>query len=125
MQSFLKYFYFDHNFSQEPSFSKPFSLVIYNLAILSLDTHKGHIHGHKGSGHYGYFGHNGHNGLPLYGHEYGLYRCQMKEWPKCRSPVKTVLKKMDPVKSYGQNKKISKKIEFLVHFLCKISPILK
>ena len=108
MHFFPKFFYFVHNFSQDPSFSKPFSLVIYILAILSIETHKGHIHGHNGAGHYGHFGHkvhNGHNGLALYGHEYDLYGVLMTEWPKCRSSVKTVLKKMDPVKSYGQNKK--------------------
>ena len=112
MHFLSKFFYFDHNFSQDPSFLKPFSLVIYILAILSLDNHKGHIYGHNGAGHYGHYGHygqNGHNGLPLYGHEYDLYGCLMKEWPKCRSPVKTVLKKMDLVKSYGQNKKKNEK----------------
>ena len=39
------------------------------------------------------------------GHKYEVYGCLKKEWPKCRSPVKTVIKKMDPIKSYEQNKK--------------------
>ena len=38
-------------------------------------------------------------------HKYELCGCLKKEWPKCRSPVKTVMKKMDPMKSYDQNKK--------------------
>ena len=38
-------------------------------------------------------------------HRYELFGCLKKEWPKCRSPVKTVIKKMDPVKSYDENKK--------------------
>ena len=38
-------------------------------------------------------------------HKYELCGCLKKEWPKCRSPVKTVMKKMDPMKSYEQNKK--------------------
>ena len=41
----------------------------------------------------------------LNGHKYEVYGCLKKEWPKCRSPVKTVIKKMDPMKSYEQNKK--------------------
>ena len=38
-------------------------------------------------------------------HKYDLYGCLKKEWPKCRSPVKTVFKKIDPMKSYDENKK--------------------
>ena len=38
-------------------------------------------------------------------HKYELCGCLKKEWPKCRSPVKTVLKKVDPMKSYDENKK--------------------
>ena len=38
-------------------------------------------------------------------HKYELCGCLKKEWSKCRSPVKTVMKKMDPMKSYEQNKK--------------------
>ena len=39
------------------------------------------------------------------GHKYYFYGCLKKEWPKCRSPMKTVMKKMDHVKRYDQNKK--------------------
>ena len=66
--------------------------------------------------HYGLYGQNGCNGLPFYGHEYDIYGCLMKEWPKCRSTVNTVLKKMDSQKSYGQNKKVLEKIAFLGQF---------
>ena len=41
----------------------------------------------------------------LNGHLYEVYGCLKKEWPKCRSPVKTVMKRMDPMKSYEENKK--------------------
>ena len=41
----------------------------------------------------------------LNGHKYEVYGCLKKEWPKCRSTVKTVMKNMDPIKSYKQNKK--------------------
>ena len=34
-----------------------------------------------------------------------FFVCPQKELPKCSAPVKTVLKKMDPMKSYDQNKK--------------------
>ena len=40
-----------------------------------------------------------------YGHNVDLYGCHWKIWPKCRSPVKTVLKKIHPVEFYDQNKK--------------------
>ena len=64
------------------------------------------------NGHYGLYGQNGHNGPTLNGHKHDFYVCPQKEWPKCRSPVKTVLKKMDPMKSYDQNKK--KLIEMVI-----------
>ena len=38
-------------------------------------------------------------------HKYKLCGCLKKEWPKWRSPVKTVMKKTDPMKSYDQDKK--------------------
>ena len=38
-------------------------------------------------------------------HKYELRGCLEKDCPKCRSPVKTVLKKIDPMKSYDENKK--------------------
>ena len=41
----------------------------------------------------------------LNGHKYELCGCLKKEWPKFRSPVKTVLKKIDPMISYDENKK--------------------
>ena len=48
-------------------------------------------------------GHNDHNGLVQYVCDYGHYGYLWKDISKCRSPVKTVLKKMDSVKSYSQN----------------------
>ena len=39
-----------------------------------------------------------------YGQKYGLYWCLWKEYEKCGSPVKTELKKLRWVKSYGQIK---------------------
>ena len=36
--------------------------------------------------------------------KYEFFGCLVKEWSKCRSPVKTVSKKMFCVKSYDQNK---------------------
>ena len=36
-----------------------------------------------------------------------------KEWPKCRSPVETVKKEMNPMKSYDQN---HKKLTIMVIF---------
>ena len=53
-------------------------------------------------------------------HKYELCGCLKKEWPKCRSPVKTVMKKMDPMKSYEQNKKKLIKMVILGKILCKI-----
>ena len=43
--------------------------------------------------------------MTLNGHKHDFYGCLQKECPKCRSPVKTVMKKMNPMKSYDQNKK--------------------
>ena len=41
--------------------------------------------------------------------KYEFVGCLVKEWSKCRSPVKTVLKMMFCAKSYDQNKKILQK----------------
>ena len=54
--------------------------------------------------------------------KYEFFGCLVKEWSKCRSPVKTVLKMMFRVKSYNQNKKNG---PFLGQFLYKIGRILK
>ena len=39
--------------------------------------------------------------------KYEFFGCLVKEWSKCRSPVKTFLKMMFRVKSYDQNKKMA------------------
>ena len=49
----------------------------------------------------------------IYGHKNDHYGCLKKEWSKCRSPVKTALKKMDPVKNYGPNKNKVEKMAIL------------
>ena len=72
-----------------------------------IDTNNDHINSHIESGHCGQNGQNGHNGrfgTVYYGHEYGHYWCLLKDQEKCRSPVKTVLKKLQRVKSYGRIK---------------------
>ena len=56
--------------------------------------------------HYGQNGHFGHYGSTNYGYKFDLYGCPWKIGSKCRSPVKTVLKKMHPTEFYGQNKKM-------------------
>ena len=63
------------------------------------------------------FCHIYHYDLVQYGCNYGHYGYLWKDISKCRSPVKTVLKKMDSVRSYSQNKKLYR---FLSDFLCKI-----
>ena len=45
--------------------------------------------------------------------KYDLYGCFVRELSKCRSPVKTALKKMDPVKNYGPNKNKVEKMAIL------------
>ena len=51
-----------------------------------------------------------------YGHNVDLYGCHWKIWPKCRSPVKTVLKKIHPMEFYGQNKKMCEKMAIFRQF---------
>ena len=56
---------------------------------------------------FGYFGHFyqfDHNGLTKYGHEYVPYWFLCKKLFKRGLPVKTELKNMHRIKSYGQNK---------------------
>ena len=57
---------------------------------------------------------------PFYDHQYFQYGYHFEEQQICKSPVKTVLKKLIPTKSYGQNKILSPKMAislvFLVHF---------
>ena len=50
------------------------------------------------------FHHFGRYGLTKYGHKYGSYWYLWREHEKCGSQVKTELKKMRQVKSYGQIK---------------------
>ena len=52
-------------------------------------------------------GQNNHYGLMIYGHKYGQMMCFLKEWPKCRSPVKKLNWYLHYIKSYGQNKFMS------------------
>ena len=56
------------------------------------------------NGHYGHFVNIDHYGLINYGPEYCRYWCLCEEQEKCRSPVKAEWKKMQRLKSYGQNK---------------------
>ena len=42
--------------------------------------------------------------------KYEFFGCLVKEWSECRSPVKTVFKNMFRGKSYGEKKKILKKL---------------
>ena len=51
-------------------------------------------------------GQNNHYGLTLYGQKYGQYGFPCDEWDKGISPVKTELKNMHRIKSYGQNKTV-------------------
>ena len=55
-------------------------------------------------GNYGHFCQFDHNGLKKYGHEYVAYKFLFKELYKSGSPVKTELKNMHRIKSYGQIK---------------------
>ena len=55
-------------------------------------------------GHFGHFEHFGYYGLTQYGPEYGHHWCLWKDQEKCRSPMKTELKKLQRFKSYGQIK---------------------
>ena len=41
-----------------------------------------------------------------YGYKFDLYGCPWKIGSKCRSPVKTVMKKIHPTEFYGQNLKL-------------------
>ena len=53
-------------------------------------------------------------------HKWELYGCLKKVWPTCRSPVKTVMKKMDYLKSYDKTKKVDKNINFWANFFVKL-----
>ena len=108
---FATVFRFGRNFLYDACFSIPFSLVTYICSILCSGTHIDH--------HFGYFlaifcGAIMVNFSKLtimapkkwlwYGHRCVLYGCLHKEGEKCRSPMKTNLKNMHRIKSYGQNK---------------------
>ena len=111
-----------HKIPQDYSFFKSFSPVIYIQSIFARDTHKGQTYGHNWSSHNAHYGQNGHYGRygsTNYGHKFDLYGCPWNIWSKCRSPVKTVLKKIHPTEFYGQNKKMCEKWPFLGDFLCK------
>ena len=60
-----------------------------------------------------------------YGHSVDLYGCHWKIWPKCRSPVKTVLKKIHPMEFYGQNKKMCEKMAIFRQFPLYFCPNFK
>ena len=101
--------------------------MIYILPALSKDTNNDHIHGHIKSGHNGQNGkngQNGHYGMADYGREYSRNWILWKAQEKCRSPAKTVLKKMHWVKSYGQNKifyeNLTKNFRFPLYFGSKL-----
>ena len=92
--------------------------MICIFPALSIDTNNDHICGHIipfHDGHLGHFEHFGHYGLTQYGPEYGHHWCLWKDQEKCRSPMKTELKKLQRFKSYGQ-KKIYTEIRAI--FLC-------
>ena len=102
--------------------------MIYILPALSKDTNNDHIHGHIKSGHNGQNGkngQNGHYGMADYGREYSRNWILWKAQEKCRSPAKTVLKKMHWVKSYGQNKIFYENSIKNDDFLCILAPNLK
>ena len=93
--------------------------MIYIFTIFSRDTRKGQTYGHNWSGHnaqYGHIGHYGRYGATNYGYKVDLYECPWKIWSKCRSPVKTVLKKMHPTRFYGHNQKIWEKMAIFGQF---------
>ena len=69
-------------------------------------------------------GHNGHYGRHQNGHKYGLYGRLFEKQQKCRSTVKTVSKDMRSVKSYGQNKIISRIMAISFVFWPIFSPCL-
>ena len=65
--------------------------VICICPNLSIDTQLGHNHGYLWSGHNSHYGHNGRYGCSVIwpnGHKYGQVWCLLKEYEKCRSPVK-------------------------------------
>ena len=66
--------------------------------------------------HYGKNGHYGCYGSTNYGCKFDLYGCSWKICSKCRSPVKTVLKKIHPMEFYGQNKKNWEKMSIFSQF---------
>ena len=76
-------------------------------------------------GHFGHFEHFGHYGLTQYGPEYGHHWCLWKDQEKCRSPMKTELKKLQRFKSYGQKKFTLKLGPFSFVFWPEISTSLR
>ena len=88
---FIKYLVFGHDFWIDVIFS--YSWVINICHVLQIGTNNNQICGNIlpfQSGHFDCFGHYGQN---QYGLVYGHYWCQQKEQEKCRSPIKTLLKK--------------------------------
>ena len=105
-KEFMTKYWIGHNFLWRKVIWLPFSQVICNCNALSLDIWLGHIYGHNPAGHYGHianYGHNGHNGSSYYGHKYGQVVCLMKEHYNCSWPVKTVIKLLYTIKSYGRS----------------------
>ena len=60
-----------------------------------------------------------------YGHNVDLSGCHWKIWPKCRSPVKKVLKKIHPIEFYGRNKKNWEKMAIFRRFPLYFCPKLQ
>ena len=97
--------------------------MTYIFPDLSIDINDDHIQDHIESGHYGQNGQNGPNGrhrMKKNGHKYSNYWCLWKDQEKCRSPMKTELKKQQRFKSYGQ---INIRIEIMAIFLCILAQI--
>ena len=59
------------------------------------------------------------------GHKYGNYWCLWKDQEKCRSPMKTELKKLQQFKSYGQIKIDTEIRAILLSILAQIFHVLE
>ena len=81
--------------------------IKFKLMAIYWSSHNAHNH---------HFGHIGHYGSTNYGHKFDLYGCPWKICSKCRSLVKTVLKKIHPTEFYGQNKKMWEKMAIFGQF---------
>ena len=87
-------------------FKNRFQRLFTFRAYLPVTPTKGQTYDYNWSSHnahYGYNGHYGRYGSTNYGHKFDLYGCPWKIWSKCRSPVKTMLKKIHPTQFHGQS----------------------